>query len=119
MKISYNDLLKQMELIKNVLLTKNKNDYFTEVWFKFTDGKYLSISLEMSFGEFFFLKNLVGKGNALDISESVRDTLIQESNIEKIITMLENSKNEISNNKETINEVIELVNKMPSIIGNN
>lgn len=119
MKITHKRLKSRMNLIKTVQFTKREiNDpYSSEIYIKFKDGTYVYINLEQHLNSALDLVKLVGRGDALNISESKKDDITQIGpKKQDIIDELTNSINSDKNISNTIKLVIELFDEVPHII---
>lgn len=119
MKIRIERLKTRMYLVKTVLFTqiKHNQNLSSEVWIKFKDGKYVYINLEQHITSALDLVKLVGRGDALNISEEKRYELTQIGPRKRdILNELNDAKNGKKNIVETIDLVIDLFEDVPDLI---
>jgi hypothetical protein len=119
MKIKIERLKTRMYLIKSVLFTqiKHNKNLSSEVWIKFKDGKYVYINLEQHITSALDLVNLVGKGDALNITDEKRNELTQIGPRKRdIIKELIKAKDGKKNIEDTIDLIIDLFEDVPEII---
>lgn len=105
MEISHVDLKTQIHEITGLLFTypDKQDNRATEVWLKFRSlGFYIFINFESPISEMLITEKLVGKGNALNCSDSKRELLRGYNLISDIISILESSQGYRNNLDDTI-----------------
>lgn len=111
MTISYNDLQSKIINLSALLFTMpdSKSNSATEIWIKFRgDGQYIFISFSRPIPFEFDLRKLVGSGNALDVSENKRATLLDYNDTLEVKEVLNNSIHYKNNVEDTVLSIIAL-----------
>lgn len=112
MRISYNNLKKKMPEITGLMFTFPvlQDERATEIWLKFrNDGVYAYINFEQPLPTRIYLERLVGAGNALNCSDYKKDNeLVQYSERDKILSILDRSENHLGNLQNTVRAVKDL-----------